>query len=129
MPGIHILQRLGVFHLMADGAKFLFKEEPTPQHVNKFYFILAPIVAMIPAYVPKAQNAAAPRVERRRRGGIGQAVILAAGLDARAYRLPWPQGTVVYESSLGPSGQEGSGLPQPGTPGTYLVGRFSIVVP
>jgi methyltransferase (TIGR00027 family) len=29
--------------------------------------------------------------------GIRQAVILAAGLDARAYRLPWPPGTVVYE--------------------------------
>jgi methyltransferase (TIGR00027 family) len=29
--------------------------------------------------------------------GIGQAVILAAGLDARAYRLDWPAGSVVYE--------------------------------
>jgi methyltransferase (TIGR00027 family) len=29
--------------------------------------------------------------------GIRQAVILASGLDARAYRLPWPPGTVVYE--------------------------------
>jgi methyltransferase (TIGR00027 family) len=29
--------------------------------------------------------------------GIRQAVILAAGLDARAYRLPWPDGTVVFE--------------------------------
>jgi len=29
--------------------------------------------------------------------GVRQAVILAAGLDTRAYRLPWPQGTVVYE--------------------------------
>ena len=29
--------------------------------------------------------------------GIRQVVILAAGLDARAYRLPWPAGTVVYE--------------------------------
>ena len=29
--------------------------------------------------------------------GIRQAVILAAGLDARAYRLPWADGTVVYE--------------------------------
>jgi methyltransferase (TIGR00027 family) len=29
--------------------------------------------------------------------GIGQAVILAAGLDARAYRLAWPSGSVVYE--------------------------------
>ena len=30
-------------------------------------------------------------------GNIRQVVILAAGLDARAYRLPWPAGTVVYE--------------------------------
>src|SRR3954465_1443017 len=29
--------------------------------------------------------------------GIRQAVILASGLDARPYRLPWPDGTVVYE--------------------------------
>jgi methyltransferase (TIGR00027 family) len=31
------------------------------------------------------------------RAGIRQAVILASGLDARAYRLPWPAGTTVYE--------------------------------
>jgi methyltransferase (TIGR00027 family) len=29
--------------------------------------------------------------------GIRQAVILASGLDARPYRLPWPQGSTVYE--------------------------------
>ena len=29
--------------------------------------------------------------------GIRQVVILAAGLDSRAYRLNWPAGTVVYE--------------------------------
>ena len=29
--------------------------------------------------------------------GIRQVVILASGLDSRAYRLPWPTGTVVYE--------------------------------
>lgn len=29
--------------------------------------------------------------------GIRQVVILATGLDSRAYRLSWPQGTVVYE--------------------------------
>jgi methyltransferase (TIGR00027 family) len=29
--------------------------------------------------------------------GVRQAVILAAGLDARAYRLDWPHGTTVYE--------------------------------
>jgi methyltransferase (TIGR00027 family) len=31
------------------------------------------------------------------RAGIRQAVILAAGLDSRAYRLPWPAGSVVFE--------------------------------
>ena len=29
--------------------------------------------------------------------GVRQAVILASGLDSRAYRLAWPAGTVVYE--------------------------------
>ena len=32
--------------------------------------------------------------------GIRQVVILAAGLDSRAYRLDWPTGTVVYEIDL-----------------------------
>lgn len=31
------------------------------------------------------------------KAGIRQAVILAAGLDSRAYRLVWPAGTVVFE--------------------------------
>jgi methyltransferase (TIGR00027 family) len=30
-------------------------------------------------------------------GGIRQAVIVAAGLDSRAYRLQWPSGTTVFE--------------------------------
>ena len=31
------------------------------------------------------------------RAGVHQVVILAAGLDSRAWRLPWPDGTTVYE--------------------------------
>jgi methyltransferase (TIGR00027 family) len=31
------------------------------------------------------------------RAGVTQAVILASGLDSRAYRLNWPAGTTVYE--------------------------------
>ncbi|OBK80253.1 class I SAM-dependent methyltransferase [Mycobacterium sp. 1165178.9] len=34
------------------------------------------------------------------RSGIGQVVILASGLDSRAYRLAWPAGTVVYEVDM-----------------------------
>jgi NADH-quinone oxidoreductase subunit H len=43
------LQRLGAFHLLADGLKFLFKEDFVPGQVRRGYFILAPLVAMIPA--------------------------------------------------------------------------------
>ena len=45
----YILARFGIFNLMADGGKLLFKEDIIPGHVNKFYFVLAPIVAMTPA--------------------------------------------------------------------------------
>lgn len=34
---------------------------------------------------------------RASEAGVRQAVILAAGLDARSWRLEWPQGTTVYE--------------------------------
>jgi NADH-quinone oxidoreductase subunit H len=50
IPGIGVLQRLGVFQLAADGGKFLFKEEPLPHHVNRLYYTLAPVIAMVPAF-------------------------------------------------------------------------------
>ena len=50
IPGIGFLQRLGLFHLAADGVKFLFKEEPLPLHVHRFYYTMAPVVAMVPAF-------------------------------------------------------------------------------
>jgi NADH-quinone oxidoreductase subunit H len=50
IPGMGVLQRLGLFQLAADGAKFLFKEEPLPDHVNKLYYTLAPVIAMVPAF-------------------------------------------------------------------------------
>ena len=41
---------LGVFNLLADGGKLLFKQDPLPGHVNKFYFMIAPGIALIPAF-------------------------------------------------------------------------------
>ncbi|OBK21036.1 SAM-dependent methyltransferase [Mycobacterium asiaticum] len=35
--------------------------------------------------------------ERAAAAGARQVVVLAAGLDSRAYRLPWPDGTTVFE--------------------------------
>jgi methyltransferase (TIGR00027 family) len=34
--------------------------------------------------------------------GVRQVVLLAAGLDTRAFRLPWPSGTVVFELDTAP---------------------------
>lgn len=39
----------GLFQPMADGLKFLLKEDFTPAHVNKFYYWLAPCLTMVPA--------------------------------------------------------------------------------
>jgi NADH-quinone oxidoreductase subunit H len=39
----------GLFQPMADGLKFLLKEDFTPGHVNKFYYWLAPALVLIPA--------------------------------------------------------------------------------
>lgn len=40
---------LGLLQPLADGLKFIFKEEYTPAHVDRFLFILAPIVILAAA--------------------------------------------------------------------------------
>ncbi|MFZ9992653.1 MAG: NADH-quinone oxidoreductase subunit H, partial [Opitutales bacterium] len=43
------LQKGGFIQPAADGGKFLFKEDPFPKHVNAVYYLLAPLIAFIPA--------------------------------------------------------------------------------
>jgi NADH-quinone oxidoreductase subunit H len=50
--GLFTMPRLSLWGLgqpLADALKFMLKEEFTPAHVNKFYFWLAPALAMVPA--------------------------------------------------------------------------------
>ena len=44
----------GLLQPLADGLKFLLKEDFTPSHVRKAYFWLAPAAAMIPAFLTVA---------------------------------------------------------------------------
>ncbi len=48
------LTRLGIFQPLADGLKFMFKEDFTPAGVRKIYFFLAPAVSVIPAMLTVA---------------------------------------------------------------------------
>src|SRR5664279_2126627 len=48
------LTRLGVFQPLADGLKFLVKEDFTPAGVKKIYFWLAPAITVIPAMLTVA---------------------------------------------------------------------------
>jgi NADH-quinone oxidoreductase subunit H len=49
-----LLTRMGMFQPLADGLKFLLKEDFTPAGVRKIYFWLAPCLAVIPAMLTVA---------------------------------------------------------------------------
>ena len=55
IPGLGpFLTRLGLFQPLADGLKFMLKEDFTPAGVRKIYFWLAPAIAVIPAMLTVA---------------------------------------------------------------------------
>src|SRR5258706_5484297 len=49
-----LMTRLGLFQPLADGLKFMFKEDFTPAGARKIYFFLAPAIAVIPAMLTVA---------------------------------------------------------------------------
>jgi NADH-quinone oxidoreductase subunit H len=42
---------LGLFQSLADVVKFIAKEDFVPDHVEKFYFLLAPVILLMPAFM------------------------------------------------------------------------------
>lgn len=42
---------LGLLQSAADGIKFLLKEDPVPGHVKPLYFLMAPVVSLVPAFL------------------------------------------------------------------------------
>ena len=42
---------LGLFQSLADVVKFFWKEDPVPGHVLPFYYVLAPLLALVPAFM------------------------------------------------------------------------------
>ncbi len=41
----------GLLQSLADAVKFIFKEDRAPGHVNRFYYHLAPFIAVVPAFM------------------------------------------------------------------------------
>jgi methyltransferase (TIGR00027 family) len=78
---------LEFFVKMVDGAvDFSTVENASPDRMNAIINGVAVRTKYFDSYLLDAVEA-----------GVRQVVILASGLDSRAYRLPWPPGTVVYE--------------------------------
>src|SRR5436305_9277569 len=49
--GPNRLGPLGLFQSLADAVKFIFKEDPVPGHVEPVYYVLAPLISMVPAFM------------------------------------------------------------------------------
>ncbi len=47
----NFLKKNGLMQLVADGLKFLLKEDPLPAHVNKFWYMIAPVMALSPVLI------------------------------------------------------------------------------
>src|SRR5689334_8544537 len=42
---------LGLLQSLADVLKFIWKEDPIPSYSEKFYYVLAPLVSLVPAFM------------------------------------------------------------------------------
>src|SRR3954466_5104025 len=49
--GPNRLGPLGLFQSIADAVKFIFKEDPVPAHVEPFFYVIAPLVSLVPAFM------------------------------------------------------------------------------
>jgi len=49
-PGPNRVGPLGLFQPLADAAKFLFKEDVTPAAADKLLYLMAPVLALLPAF-------------------------------------------------------------------------------
>ncbi len=47
----NFLKKNGLMQLVADGLKFLLKEDPLPKHVDKFWYMVAPLLALTPVLI------------------------------------------------------------------------------
>jgi len=79
----------GVWSIYADPARMAALTDVDPEAMSRIQWMID-FMATRTAFFDEFFLGAAD-------AGIRQVVILASGLDSRTWRLPWPDGTVVYE--------------------------------
>jgi NADH-quinone oxidoreductase subunit H len=62
-PGPTRVGPYGLLQPIADGLKFLFKEDVIPAHSNRFLYIIAPILSLVPAMLSFAVVPFGPRLQ------------------------------------------------------------------
>jgi len=50
-PLLRVITKLGLLHALADGGKMLFKEDFAPANANRFLYQIAPLLAVVPAFL------------------------------------------------------------------------------
>jgi NADH-quinone oxidoreductase subunit H len=90
----------GLLQPMADGLKFILKEDYTPGHVRKFYFWLAPALTMVPALLTCAVMPFGSELDL---GPTWQwATGLAPAIGELGINLTTPVKAVIADLSIGP---------------------------
>src|SRR5437016_10881590 len=64
-PGPTRVGPFGLLQPIADGLKFLFKEDVIPTHSNRFLYIAAPIVSLVPALLSFSVIPFGPWLDRK----------------------------------------------------------------
>ncbi len=86
--------------LIADAGTGIWEYLLDPEFIEKVSAVdpeLSPMVEHMGNYQAVRTHFFDDFFTRAYQAGIRQVVILASGLDSRAFRLPWPAGTTVFE--------------------------------
>jgi methyltransferase (TIGR00027 family) len=86
-----------VAEAFVDAVPGAFPEEPAPGELPAALTLLGPLGATFYLHVAVRTRFFDEYLIDAVNAGCQQVVLLAAGLDARAFRLPWPAGTRIFE--------------------------------
>jgi NADH-quinone oxidoreductase subunit H len=91
----------GLLQPLADAAKLLFKEDITPRHVHRGFYVLAPILALIPALSTIAVVPFGPALAFSTEGGTREVLLQVTDLNVGVLYMFSISSLGVYGLALG----------------------------